>query len=269
MSTDIKKRVDPITEVRTTMTAMESQFKLALPPHIPADRFIRVVMTAIQTNPDLLTLERQSLFGACMKAAQDGLLPDGKEAALVPFKGKVQYMPMVTGILKKVRNSGDLSTITSQIVRAADKFRYWVDADGEHIEHEPLMFGDRGKPIGVYALAKTKDGSSYIEIMTADQVQDVRDVSQAKSGPWNGPFEGEMWRKTAIRRLSKRLPMSTDMEQVIQRDDEMYDFSRTKQVSQEKAQQLSHLIGSDEPKEGTEAKTSTTPGPINFDDIPG
>ncbi len=139
-----------------------------------------------------------------MKAAADGLLPDGREAALVQFKDSVQYLPMVGGILKKIRNSGELSSITSQIVHKGDKFRYWVDGDGEHVEHEPLVFGERGEQIGVYALAKTKDGAVYIEVLTMAQIAAVKNVSRAKDGPWSGPFATEMHRKTAIRRLSKR-----------------------------------------------------------------
>ena len=63
--------------------------------------------------------------------------------------------------------------------------------------------------------------------MTEAQIQDVKNVSKAKdSGPWSGAFADEMRRKTVLRRLSKRLPMSTDLEQVITRDDEFYDLNQ-------------------------------------------
>jgi recombination protein RecT len=221
----MSKQLTPVEAMKKDLTAMQPQFQMALPNHIPVEKFLRVTQTAIQTNPKLMTADKRSLFGACMKSAQDGLLPDGREAALVTFRSKdggdtVQYMPMVAGILKKVRNSGELASITSQLVYEKDNFRYWVDADGEHLTHEPNLFDDRGKIIGVYALAKTKDGAVYIEVLTKDQVDAVRNASRSKdSGPWSGPFAHEMWKKTAIRRLSKRLPMSTDLDQVIRADD--------------------------------------------------
>lgn len=221
----MSKQLTPIEDIRNNLKVMEPQFKAALPPHISVDKFLRVAMTAIQTSPILLQKNRQSLFASCMKASQDGLLPDGKESALVPYKDNVQYIPMVAGILKKIRNSGELSSITSQIVHEKDSFRYWIDSEGEHLEHTPNIFSDRGNPIGVYALAKTKDNSVYIEVMTLDQINKVKKMSKAlESGPWSGPFEHEMWKKTAIRRLSKRLPMSTDLETVIRRDDELYEI---------------------------------------------
>ena len=219
--------IKPLEEISQALTRMEPAFKQALPSHVPVEKLRRVLITAISQNPDLQTADRPSLYNACMKAAQAGLIPDGKEAALVIFKTQVQYMPMVAGILKLVRNSGELSTITSQIVHKNDAFDFYVDGDGEHLLHRPLTFGDRGEKIGVYALAKTKDGAVYIEVMTTAQVMAIKGVSRAQNGgPWAGPFAEEMWRKSAIRRLSKRLPMSTDLERVVHADDDMYDLKQ-------------------------------------------
>lgn len=214
--------VKPIDEVRSTLERMGEQFKRALPPHIHPEKFVRVAMTAIQKNPGLLDLDRHSLYGACMDAAQDGLLPDGKQAALVPFKGRVAYMPMVYGILVKVRNSGELATIVSEIIYQADKFSYRVDNDGPHLEHVPNLFAeDRGAIMGAYALAKTKDGEVYVDAMTHAQIEKTRAVSRSKDGPWKDWWE-EMAKKTVLRRLSKRLPMSTDDEQLWGKEDRLH-----------------------------------------------
>lgn len=211
-----------IADVRRDLNKLDGEFKMALPPHISVEKFKRVALTAIQSDPDLLRADRRSLFGACVKAAQDGLLPDKREAALVIFKGTVQYMPMIAGILKRVRNSGEVASIAAQLVYRKDVFRYWVDGDGEHIQHEPLMFGERGDIVGAYGVAKTKDGAVYIEVMTKADIEKVRNVSRAKnSGPWSDWWE-EMARKTVLRRLSKRLPMSTDIEDVIRREEEQF-----------------------------------------------
>jgi recombination protein RecT len=228
------KALTAVDELKRNLKLMEPQFKMALPSHIPVEKFLRVAQTAIQTSPHLLNADRTSLYAACIRCAQDGLLPDGRDAALVPFKDKVQYLPMVGGIIRRAKQSGEISSITSQLVYDKDSFRYWIDSEGEHIEHEPLMFGDRGNLIGVYALAKTKDGDIYIEVMTAEQVEAVKKSSRtAANGPWTGPYFTEMWRKTAIRRLSKRLPMSTELESVITADDSMYDLE-TKQIEKAK-----------------------------------
>lgn len=244
-------RIDALTEVRTNIQKMEPQFRAALPAHIPVEKFMRVVLTAIQTTPTLLSLDRTSLFAAATKAAQDGLLPDGREGAIVPFKNQAQWMPMIAGILKKVRNSGEITTINSQIVYERDDFEYWIDETGEHLKHRPLLDGDRGKRRSAYAVARTKDGGVYVEVMTEEQIQAVRSVSRAGAmSPWNGPFESEMIRKTVIRRLAKRLPMSTDLETTVQRDDSMYDFQPPAQSSPEKSpSRLAKVIQESEPQE--------------------
>ncbi len=209
---------------------MMEKFKKALPDNIKVEKFIRVVVSAVTTAKDsegLLNADRDSLYVSCMRAAQDGLMPDGHEAALVVFRdnkagvSKVSYMPMYAGILKKVRNSGEMSTLTAQIIKKNDKFRHWIDDSGEHISHEEAAFGsDRGETMGAYALAKMKDGGIYVEVMTLADLNKVKAISRSKDyGPWK-EWEEEMQKKTVIRRLAKRLPMSTDLERVVTREDE-------------------------------------------------
>lgn len=227
---------------------LKPEIAKVLPEHVSADKFMRVVATAIAQSPDLRGADRSSLFTSCVKCATDGLVPDGREAALVIFNTKekfrdgdrererwvkkVQYMPMVGGILKKIRNSGELLSLGSNVVHEQDTFRYWIDDAGEHLTFEPNMtVADRGKPTCAYAIAKTKDGGVYVEVMSRSQIEQVRQVSKAKdNGPWVS-WWGEMARKTVIRRLSKRLPMSTDLEAVIHRDDELYELDKPRRAT--------------------------------------
>lgn len=219
------KKVTPLQEIRSTMEAPEfrQQLKMALPPHIEVDKFIRVAITAVSQD-NAIANNRPSFYTACLKAAADGLLPDGKEAAFVKFGDSVTYMPMISGILKKVRNSGEIAMIDSQIVYEHDKFTFRPGIDQAPI-FEPNWFGKRGAAIGVYAVAKTKEGSYFVEIMNKDQIAAIKNVARTKT-VWDGAFGPEMWRKSAIRRLAKRLPVSTDIEQVIQRDDDLIDLNK-------------------------------------------
>jgi recombination protein RecT len=222
MATQIaERRADPVSVVRQTLTTMGDQLKMALPSHVSVDKFHRVTMTAIQSTPALLDADRRSLFGAITKAAQDGLLPDGREGALVMFGKQVQWMPMVAGILKKVRQSGELVSIAAHVVYEADDFIYRL-GDDESIEHcPPALDKPRGNPIGVYAVATLTSGAKVREVMSKEQIEKVRKVSRASgNGPWVQWWE-EMARKTVIRRLSKRLPMSTDIEAEFERDETM------------------------------------------------
>ncbi|GLT02932.1 hypothetical protein GCM10007897_43620 [Sphingobium jiangsuense] len=226
MATQLQEhRADPVTVLRQNLVAMSDQFKMALPAHISVDKFQRVTMTAIQSNPDLLNADRRSLFGAVTKAAQDGLLPDGREGALVIFRGKngaqVQWMPMIAGVLKKIRQSGEVATVDCHVVYEKDKFTYRPGIDAVPI-FEPDWFADRGNPIGAYAIATLKTGEVVPpEIMNVDQIEQVRKVSRASgNGPWV-QWWSEMARKTVMRRFAKRLPSSTDIEAEFQKDETM------------------------------------------------
>lgn len=226
MATQLQeRRADPVAVLRQNLTQMGDQLKMALPSHINVEKFQRVTMTAIQANPDLLNADRRSLFGAVVKAAQDGLLPDGREGALVIFGGrdgkKVQWMPMIAGVLKKIRQSGEIASIDCHVVYEHDKFTYRPGIDTVPI-FEPDWFSDRGKAIGAYAIATLKTGDVVPpEIMNAKQIEDVRKVSRASgNGPWV-QWWSEMARKTVMRRYAKRLPSSTDIEAEFERDETM------------------------------------------------
>lgn len=219
-----ERQLTPVAEARMQLEQLEGQFKAALPAHIPVERFARVVMTAIQNNPGLLDCTRRSLWNAAMKAAQDGLLPDGREGAMVKYGNDAQWMPMIAGLRKKVRNSGEIATWDAQVVHEKDNFKFQL-GDEPFIHHEPCLEGDPGKVIAAYSIAVLKGGEKSREVMSIAQIEKVRSRSKAaKNGPWVTDYE-EMCRKTVARRHSKTLPMSTDLDDLMRRDDDLYDLS--------------------------------------------
>lgn len=199
-----------VANFHTGFSRVADNIRKALPAHVPFDRFERVVKTAVQVNPDLLGADQKSLFLACQRAAADGLLPDGREGALVLYGRRVQWMPMIAGILKLVRNSDQLAAINAHIIYEGETYSIRLGM-GEAVEHERNFAAvDGGKAIAVYGVARLKNGESVLEVMTWGQVMKIRSRSRAKdSGPWVTDTE-EMARKTVLRRLSKKLPLSSD-----------------------------------------------------------
>lgn len=236
------RALTPLESVRSDLTRMEAQFAMVLPSHIKPEKFIRVVVTALQLNSDLLNCDRQSLYAASMKSAQDGLVPDGREAALVQFKGRVQYMPMVFGVCKKARNSGEIATIDSQVVYENDEYESWVDEKGPHFKHKKAR-KDRGEPSLTYAYAITKDGAFFLEEVDEEQMASIEAMARAQAGPWKGPFKDEMRRKTAIKRLAKyRIPSSSDLDEVLRRNDDMYDVDTAKEPTEAPKSRVSRIV---------------------------
>lgn len=247
MTTETKERLPQTAEPKAQhpLVAMKGyidqrvgELQFALPPHISPDRFTRVVMTALQQKPDLLKCTRQSLWNACLRAAQDGLLPDGREGAIAPYgestNGKrsaeiATWMPMIEGLRKKARNSGDIRDWYVEIVYAGDEFDY-QKGDSPRLYHKPVPPSQRIKGVGIngivaaYSIAVYPDGTkSAPEVMWVEEIEAIRSKSKAQKGPWSDPvFYSEMAKKTVARRHYKSLPHSSDLDDIMQRDDEAF-----------------------------------------------
>ena len=189
-----------------------------LPPGIPVDRFTQTTIVAIQHNPDVLNADRQSLYNAISRAATDGLLPDGKEGALVIYNQKdqrgnfykvVRWMPMVEGIIKML-GKANISAYAASVY-SNDTLEIWNDDDGQHVKHKPVVFSDRGEMIGTFACAKVGT-RTYVEALNMDEVSKIASVSRSKDkngnpvGPWK-EWPDRMAQKSALHRLKKRLPI--------------------------------------------------------------
>ena len=204
-----------------------------LPPGVPIDRFMRVAKNALQSDPYLLDADRQSLFQACLRAAQDGLMADGREGKIVTFNTKkggewvkmAQFMPMVYGIRKRLLRHGILLDI--QLVYEGEPFKI-VMGEHPHIEHERLLAG-RGEVVGGYAIARLPEsmgGGVLREFMHRDAFDSIkaRTKSRDKQGNITGPWltdEEEMQRKTLAKRVEKLIPVDDEvLHGMIQRDNE-------------------------------------------------
>jgi recombination protein RecT len=195
-----------------TSPEMTGHLQKLLPPNVSVDRFTRTTMVAIQNNPGVLEADRQSLYNAISRAAQDGLMPDGREAALIIHNVKtgngytkmVRYGQMVEGVIKQLGKAGIMAYASS--VYEADEIEIWGDENGQYVKHRPKVFGNRGELIGVYATAKVGD-RTYVEAMNIDEIERVRAASRSgENGPWKAWYD-RMAQKSVLHRLKKRLPI--------------------------------------------------------------
>lgn len=212
------------------------------------DRFTRCVLTALQVNPDIIEGDPSTLYTAVLKAANDGLNLDGKEAALVIFNTnvarkneppkwikKVQYMPMVGGIIKRLGEVG--FSVDSQVVHEMDTFHYRL-GDDAMIEHSPPALGQpRGKMIGAYVIIKRKsDNEVYREVMDEAQIEAVRSQSRNQDSLMWTKFASEGWRKTVTRRCAKRIPFVDErLNSILEADNEGFEFDEDVPVPPVKA----------------------------------
>lgn len=207
-----------------------------LPPNISRDKFIGAALAAVKSTPSILTATPRSLMSALTKAAQDGLLPDGREGIITVFNTTVdgrkeaiaQWNPMFYGIRKRARELDGI-IIDAQVVIEGDEFDYEL-GDEPHIHHKPKPRTeaiDASKGVAVYAVFRhPTEGILHREVMWKPEVFAVMNQSRAKGSLMWTTFWGEGWKKTVGRRGSKSVPVSAQLERLITRDDENFDFPR-------------------------------------------
>ncbi|GAB3235020.1 recombinase RecT [Pseudaeromonas pectinilytica] len=214
-----------------------------LPSGVTFESFVRAAATAMAQNPDLANADRKSLIQSLIRCASHGLVPDGREAALVTFKEKqgniyimkAQYIPMVDGVLKRARQSGQIAVIAAKAVFDGDAFDYWMDEQGEHINYRPTYTG-RGEFKLAFAFAKLHSGELIVEVMPKEDIERVRAASKTGSsefGPWVKWFD-RMSVKSVLHRLAKRLPSASELIALLESGEEMEWQGQAKSVSQPK-----------------------------------
>lgn len=254
------KQLSPIQKTQQLIAAKKPELAKMLPSHISVETMERAANNALMRNPDIAACDPVSVYDSVMRCAQDGLIPDGKEAAIVVYGGKqgkkAQYQPMIDGVLKRLRQSGLVEMISAKAVFEGDEFDYWFDEDGEHVRYRPDFTADGQRQFKlVFAYAKLKGGEMVVEVMNKAEVERVKSASKTGNssyGPWAQWYD-RMAVKSALHRLARRLPSSSETAQLIEvseRDiDARFDSSRdVTPVKEEKPQSLLDALGDTEEK---------------------
>lgn len=208
---------------------MEGEIAKALPSVITPERFTRIVLSAVSTNPKLAECTPQSFMGAMMTGAQLGMecnTPLG-QAYLIPRwnskKGvnECSFQLGYKGMIDMAYRSGEVSTIAAHVVYENDEFEYELGLEPV-LKHKPAK-SNRGAPAYVYATFHTKDGGYGFEVMSVDDVREHAKkfsdaVKNGKFSPWATNFE-EMAKKTVLKRVLKYAPMKTDFARALSVDE--------------------------------------------------
>jgi recombination protein RecT len=194
-----RRETSDVGQFKRQLEARARDIQMALPAHISQDKFQRTILTAVAQNPDLLKADRDSLVLACYKAAQDGLLPDGREAALVTFNTRFKDATTAsgrarsssstprwsTGLRKKVLQSGEIVDLFASVVfkQEIEAGRFIYEEGTERmLRHKPILepdFSPTDDDIAIaYSVATFKDGSKSFEVMFRRDINKVRQCSQ-------------------------------------------------------------------------------------------
>src|SRR5665213_272677 len=159
---------------------------------------------AIEKNPD-------SFLSAYMASVSLNLMPNTPEgdAYIIPYGDKVQFQTGYKGLIKLARRSGEIKTISAELVFKDEDFEVEYGTD-RRIRHTPNFDIDRTKYESVtnaYATARLTNGEDVFVVMTRKELNKIQATAKSSSTdtPWQKWPERQAI-KTVLKRLTQLLP---------------------------------------------------------------
>ena len=181
---------------------------------IKPEAYARVVLTALSTSPKILECKPQSIRNSILKCATLGILPDGDQAAIVPYGGSAKLVVGWKGMADLAREAIPGIALVMEAVTTDDEFVY-EEGLKPILRHVKNPTGGRcteGNFLASYMLA-WMPGNDMPErvVMFKPEIDHIR-----KTYTWEG---SEAWireyaeqaKKTAARRMGKRLPIRSGL----------------------------------------------------------
>lgn len=223
-----------MSNLKTYLDGMKGQFIDSLPVGVNPNKWWSVAVHFLtcgdKNSRNLMALPSPMVAASLMECASDGLLLDGKEALIVGYGGEnpsCNYQRGYKGCVKLIRNSGEAAVIGAEVVYENDTYDAWTDEDGQHFKFRKFRGRkkERGARVCTFAFLKTKDGELYFVELDLDEMDAVRACSKVQD-IYDGPFGDEMYKKCGVTRLLKLAPSSTDVDFIMEKEHENFDFNQ-------------------------------------------
>jgi recombination protein RecT len=167
-------------------------------------------LQAIQKNGKLAGCVPVTVQNAVVNVAAVGLTlnPADGYAYLVPEYNKAlkadecQLRISFKGLVKAATDTGAISWVKAEVVKANDTFEYRGPATAP--DHSMNPFGDRGESVGVYCIAKTNEGDMLVDVMHWEEVLKIKACAKTQN-VWD-KWTDEMAKKAIIKRAAKQWP---------------------------------------------------------------
>ena len=215
----IRKLPAQLSKIQAAFAKPFDAFRKTFKDPAEADRVmakeIDFAAQAMLSNPYLVTCAQQNpdeLVNALKNVAltHSTLNPVLKQGYLVPFKGKITFMPSYMGLIDMLLNNGLVRKIEAHPVFNGEEFEVEFGANA-HLRHIPNPWGKRDKENlkGCYYYVELSDGTPMYDTMSLEEIEAIRKRSpssgQGKQSPWDTDYI-EMAKKGLIRRAFKVVP---------------------------------------------------------------
>ena len=233
----IKKLPETLKPIRDLFAqpweTFRSAFKDPREADIKMQREVTYAAQAMMSNSYLIKCAEsypQEFVNALKNVALSGLSlsPTIKQGYLVPFKGKVTFMPSYMGLHDLLTNNGHVKKIEAHLVFEGDMFEIEY-GNGEKLIHKPNPWSSKTKEtlLGGYWFSVLADGTYKFDNMTKEQIDSIMQrspsVKDGKTSPWQTDYL-EMARKTILRQGFKHLPKGSISEDKLKVLEAAFDY---------------------------------------------
>lgn len=208
--------------------------KDGLPADFNIQRFVNNSVALIQGNKQLIEYGKKYGVGqikaGLLKGAYLGLDAMNNEFYLVQYGNDLNFMMDYRGAVKLAKKYSirPVLDIYAKLVRKGDKYEESIVDGQPKLTFKPIPFND-GEIVGAFAVCMFKDGGIVFDTMSKSDLDRTRAKSKASNSMAWKDFEGEMYKKTVLHRLTKHLELcfdSLDQKKIYDDDTESADFSR-------------------------------------------
>lgn len=187
----------------------------ALPSGFKKIRFIENCKAYIKDVRDLEKYDVSDVAQALFKGAVLGLDFLAKECHVITEAGAIKFQTDYKGEMALVKKHSvrPVLDIYAKNVRKGDDFREEIEKGKPSIHFVPQPFNN-SEIVGTFAVALFKDGGMVYETMSAEEIEQIRSHYGRNPGSdtWD-KSKGEMYKRTALRRLCKTIEIDFDAEQ--------------------------------------------------------
>lgn len=164
------------------------------------------------------------VLAGLMKGAQLGLDFFMGEAYLIPYGNSLNYQTSYKGEVKIKQKHAirPVKKIFAEIVREGDEYESWEENGRKGYKFKRSSFSN-GAIKGAFAVCVYKDDIDDIDLeeMSLEELENTRKHSKASNSPAWRDYTSEMYRKTVLRRLCKRIDTDFTAEQMAILNEEM------------------------------------------------
>lgn len=219
----------PRNSIENLLKSNWKKIEQVMPKHMNSDRLYQIAVSTLSRNPRLAACDIVTILSCVMRCSALGLEPNDVDglgrAYLIPRKNnkrgidEATFLLGYTGMIELAMRSEKIKSLAARAVYVDDIFEYELGLE-EKLKHIPLTQNKTpDKLTHVYLVAHFTNGGHYIDVMTKDDVEEVRKASSSPNrGPWVDNYEA-MARKSVVRRNWRYLPISIDAQKAATMDE--------------------------------------------------